>query len=225
VNDGKRQALLDEAAENATRLSGGLQSLLSRIRDAALGMPGGSDFEAVRRGPRSVIVCKLHDIDLTDCERAYRDGKRGEPCTDGIPVSAPNDPVGEAAITPDRARIDEERLTRLVENLHRTVEQILDLAQHYAPRASTPKDRRDSSDEYLGCGSCRRVRGPASAAWWNAPYTKGPTDVTGILPSPMLLCRACYDRIYYTGAMPTTQELEYYRDHGRWPRQHKASVR
>jgi hypothetical protein len=218
VNDGKRQALLDEAAENATRLSGGLQSLLSRIRDAALGMPGGSDFEAVRRGPRSVIVCKLHDIDLTDCERAYRDGKRGEPCTNGIPVSAPNDPVGEAAITPDRARIDEERLTRLVENLHRTVEQMLDLAQHYAPRRSTPKDRRESSDPYDGCASCRRVRGPRTSSWWNAPRLPNPTDVGGILASQMRLCRNCEDRVRATGKLPTKQDVEHIRDHGRWPR-------
>ena len=51
-------------------------------------------------------------------------------------------------------------------------------------------------------------------------HTTNPTDVSGTLPYPVIICRPVYDFVRGRGRLPSEDECGFYRDKGRWPVQH-----
>jgi len=79
-----------------------------------------------------------------------------------------------------------------------------------------------AADGEPGCQSCNRI------GWWNEPsYNQArPTDLGGLLPKPIAICRACYRFTIDNDRPPNRKELAHRRDdpRGHWPVRHVTNA-
>ena len=85
-------------------------------------------------------------------------------------------------------------------------------------------DPGKSADGEAGCQSCARLK-VNGVPWWSpVSYNRGkPTDLGGMLPTKVLLCKSCRDFICRDPdasslSMPTEIELRQKHDSGKWPK-------
>lgn len=85
-------------------------------------------------------------------------------------------------------------------------------------------DPGKSADGEAGCQSCSRLK-VNGVPWWSpVSYNRGkPTDLGGMLPTKVLLCKSCRDFICRDPdasslSMPTEIELRQKHDSGKWPK-------
>lgn len=127
-------------------------------------------------------------------------GSRSATDAEGQPLPGHADPTGDAAGRIDHAHLDHQSLGKDATNLRRTVDHFRITTDRYKLRDPNVIDQQATSKtEDDGCSSCRRIRGPRTAHWWN-PVFRG------------TLCRWCLDFQRMTGRLPTPQELADYRD-------------
>jgi len=85
-------------------------------------------------------------------------------------------------------------------------------------------DAGKSADGEAGCSSCARLKVNGTPWWSPVSYNRGrPTDLGGMLPSKVLLCKSCRDFICRdpdatTVTMPSEIELRQKHDSGKWPK-------
>lgn len=81
----------------------------------------------------------------------------------------------------------------------------------------TPRQAHDgqrtatAADGDEGCQSCWRIQ------WWNPIYRSWRQ---GLLAPTVPLCRPCYERALSDGTLPSTEDVQHKRDHGRWKPRH-----
>lgn len=199
-----------DAAADAARLANAVtqpdsrdgKTLLQRFRDGFTGWPSGGGFDAVRTGAATVLHCFLHGED--NC-----------PCGRNTTMSGANDPTGEAAIRPDRARDDQKQFEKHLRAARRELDQALQIAKRYEPRAANAFDQQEAPASDVGCTSCARITGPSGQPWWNQ-VTRNTTLKNGVKVG---LCDWCYRTpvvgAQFTGDLPPKDEVAYYRDNGR----------
>lgn len=176
MNDRRLTRIAADAVELLTRAELALASTLGRMTDALGAHPGAQALEGDRTWGHTTI---------TDDR--------------GVPMPSVSDPTGEAAIRPDPARRDRERLERAWLTVARQADEIVRLCAAYSPRRPTDADRRLlAGEEPEGCGSCARLR------HWS-PVHRRTNPATG---ERMALCTWCYGWARSTGRLPSDSELD-----------------
>lgn len=177
------------------------KTLLERVRDGYAGWPAGGGFDAVRSGPKTTLHCFRHGND--DCD-----------CGQNTTIPGANDPTGNAAIRPDRARDDLKAFEKHLRSARQQLDQALQIVQRWSPRAANVIEQAAGTTE-PGCVSCARVPGPSGAPWWN-PVEREVTLNDG---ARVGLCSWCRQTpvvgAKHSGDMPPKDEVAYYRDNGR----------
>lgn len=197
MNDTQLLRRLRDGDELWNRASNHLSTtdVLARIRDQMTtglvsGGSGGGDGRSILwcwRHEREVATCHRHDLSCT-----------GETLT----VS---DPVGEAAVTPDRAAQDLARIERLVDRHLRDADELVRILHGYRLRPPTDKERRITDGGEVGCWSCARLPSPHidGEPRWEPTYRT--IDLGG---ERRPLCSWCWSWHRDTGTLPPTGDLE-----------------
>lgn len=177
------------------------KNLLQRFRDGFSGWPAGGGFDAIRTGPKTTLHCFRHGED--DCD-----------CGQNTTIPGANDPTGNAAIRPDRARDDQRAFEKHLRAARRELDAALQVALRWSPRAANVIEQAAGTTE-PGCVSCARVTGPSGGPWWNQ-VERNTTLKNGVKVG---LCDWCYRTpvfgAQHTGELPPKDEVAYYRDNGR----------
>lgn len=121
--------------------------------------------------------------------------------------TGPSDPTSGLALTGAQSAHDQEtaRIDQALRDLDRAV-QVLDrfVASNTATTATAMQRRaaeRENAAEPV-CEHCTRHRPPGRV---ELVHRSG--DVSGNLPSPMGLCRWCYDTVRRTGRLPSRMDI------------------
>lgn len=177
------------------------KNLLQRFRDGFSGWPAGGGFDAIRTGPKTTLHCFRHGED--DCD-----------CGQNTTIPGANDPTGNAAIRPDRARDDQRAFEKHMRAARRELDAALQVALRWSPRAANVIEQAAGTTE-PGCVSCARVTGPSGGPWWNQ-VERNTTLKNGVKVG---LCDWCYRTpvfgAQHTGELPPKDEVAYFRDNGR----------
>lgn len=205
-----------KALEQIDRAGIHLPGCIERVEDDADDLRAQTYDPIGRSNVSSVLVCKEHGVDLTECDRAER------ACVVSIPVAVHNDPTGESAVNaamgqnPHLAALAElDRKVHALENLARWLDDFVHDHAPRTPRQANPvesKKAEQANAKPAGCARC------ATHGKWNAPHTAKPTDVGGVLPVPELVCQGHYDRIRATGHPTSTEDDQRYAKTGKWPK-------
>lgn len=111
---------------------------------------------------------------------------------------SPSDRTGNAAIRPDRARTDRNRLESILESIASQSSELVYLLARYTPRPASDKERAQTladNERSDSCASCRRLEVAKGVARWE-PVFRGD------------LCRWCYDWRRETGDVPSVPTLQ-----------------
>ncbi len=218
LTDTGRQRVADDLAETATRIANALElvvndaSIIDRIRAAASPLVG-TDYDPERQG--QTPWCWRHQRSVTAC---WADDAM---CL-GEVVQHPSDPVGERAMTPNRAAHDLATLDALLRRAHSSIQLVERIVADYTPRKAVDVQAEllKGSEDTPGCEQCAKITTGRKGAkpTWNPPHTKEPTTVNGRLPKPALLCGACYDFVFNVGRMPSVAETRGYVRSGKYVR-------
>jgi hypothetical protein len=167
--------------------------VLARIRDQQVsGLVSGGGG-----GGRSVMWCWNHERPVDVCLR-HDLHCAGE----SIDI---NDPIGEAATTPDRAAQDRKRIEALVARHLRDADELVRILWAYKVRPPTDKERRVTEGGETGCWSCARLPSPHldKEQRWEPVYRE--VDLGG---ERKPLCSWCWSWRRDTGDLPSTEDLE-----------------
>lgn len=176
--------MLDSTAEDYTRLAITASSRLLAMRDAMGGQPGAQRFDSTPTTGHTTVV---------DDE--------------GTPMPAISDPTGEAAVRratgKDRAAADHREVSKLIRDGLRISGRITDIFARYGTRPAGHVELKATEQGNArpdGCEHC------ATQGRWSPLHVER-TTAKGNLPTPMRLCRWCYDWTRTHGVLPTDKEL------------------
>lgn len=162
-----------DLAKAADRLHRALPGTLSVMRDNMAGQPRSSSGQGDGEPAR---WCEEHEQGTSRCDAD------GHVC-EGVVSTGPSDPVGEAAMAPDRAQRDHDDLIRRLEVAFRTMHEAVSIAASYPTQAAPLEDAEPSpGDEWCRC------------CWKDGKYCE-PVTVRRATGQPYYrgLCRWCGD--------------------------------
>ena len=141
------------------------------------------------------------------------------------------DPTARGATDPDRGAADRATIeatarrlagrsraahhdhsTHLARSIHDDADTLRKIVSKRTPRPALDHDRRIAADGEPGCESCWRIK------WWSPIYRPWRQ---GTLGKTVSLCRPCYERAIADGVLPSVEDVEHKRDHGKWRRRHE----
>lgn len=204
--------IIREANEAGATLDAVLRDLPAVLEDLEDGWSG---IRAQHYDPSTgsgALWCEDHERELARCE-ALELG-----CIGVTDQHQRGDSTGEAAIggDPDRARYTEitdavERLVRQVAFLDRLVSAASPQERNAAAAAIAARQASAANAKPTGCECCARVENHVPIS------TTGTVD--GRLDRPHALCQACRDFVRERGRVPTVEESDHHRRHGKgWPK-------
>ncbi len=133
------------------------------------------------KGPKATeLWCEYHSRDLRACH------SRGEQC-DGIPITRPTDPTGEAGIVSNEA----DRAWQIVKDQSRVLDSVCDdleaVCRQFAlvdpaKASQLAMELTEANQNEPCCADCAKVDS------WGPPSTTEPTTVAGRLDVAILLC-------------------------------------
>jgi hypothetical protein len=217
--DAKAKAELEAAHEAISRALTVYDRCAQTLRDGMAGSPGAQSYDGIGRAGGNRVHCWNHQQDHTQCERDGLDGCNPETITT-------HDPVGEAALIPDRCAHQQQEIHRSAHRLVSEARKLTDLIADAVPqkRAPTDKDRREAAmDNRPGCQSCARIPNPRNTGPQWEEVERPKSKCGGNLPEPMDLCGPCYRRVNKTGSLPSRADVAYFHTHRSWPPQHEPA--
>ena len=160
--------------------------------DAMNGWPAGRGFDSV--GGRSTSsFCELHEQER--CE-----------CGGGTTFVTVSDRTGEAALSPDRAKRDHDRVVALSKSIRKQADELASVLGRWSSRSATERERQETvgdRERLEGCSSCSRLHVAKGVARWE-PAAR--TVLVGDDRRP--LCEWCRLWLRQVGELPTVAQLE-----------------
>jgi hypothetical protein len=150
-------------------------------------------------GRRPLLVCDIHDIDLTDCHREgwFCVGSHVDVATDRT-----GDSASRSAMKTDAASADLSRLTKAHTKLTQVANTLMDLHRRYAINPANAY-QRTTTTEAPGCTSCARLpitlQDGSKVTRWSPIFRDA-------------LCRWCYDWRRKTDTAPPLDKLRSHHD-------------
>lgn len=167
-----------EAVERIDRAGIHLPSCIDRVEDDAEDIAAQHFDQIGRSNVSSVLVCREHGVDLSDC---HKDEKT---CTIAYPVAVHSDPTGESAAETSTARNLLAELDRKVNALEKLAHWFDDFTHDHSerkPRKANPVESRKAEQEnrkVSRCAVCPAEKNVEAIAVTDA----------GVYPQPLPLC-------------------------------------
>lgn len=135
----------------------------------------------------------------------------GAACYDGSGGRgrSPGSTVERLATSVDPTQRDRDQLDESLKALLTHSREILRLVRAWTPRPATDKERREVAhvnETKPSCVHCTERRLEIRKEVEHAQ--NGPSDVGGLLPSPLVLCRWCKDVVRQVQRLPSEREID-----------------